>query len=225
MPFQIYELSDDFLLRIGTRCHYKSYCSKDSILCEHVEVLGNAQVYCTTVGRFTKIVQARLSSTDIGAFCSIADGCKIGGGGLHPLDQVSTHKAFYCSNENFKGLGRFTDHNLFDDAVRRVNIGNDVWIGQNCQILQGLTIGTGAIVAAGAVVTKDVEPYAIVGGVPARLLRYRHGEELRAALLKSEWWNWPAKKIMRISNIFNANAPLTVEKWENFIKTIDKKHM
>jgi|CXWL01.1.fsa_nt_gi acetyltransferase-like isoleucine patch superfamily enzyme len=213
----------NILSRRGIRCHYKAYCSKDSVLGDYIELLGNALVWNSTVKRFTKIVQSKLVSVDVGAFCSIAEGCKIGGAGRHPIDQVSTHKAFYCPNENFEGLGRFTEHKLFDDSVRRVNIGNDVWIGQHCLILEGVTIGTGAIIAAGAVVTKDVDPYAIVGGIPAKFIRYRHDEELREALLKSEWWSWPIKNIMQISSIFNANEPLTVEKWDKFFKSLSKE--
>ena len=74
-------------------------------------------------------------------------------------------------------------------------IGNDVWIGAHAQIKSGITIGTGSIVAAGAVVTKDVPPYAIVGGVPAKIIRYRFPEETVEKLLKSEWWKLSDKEI------------------------------
>ena len=211
-----------FYLKSGTRCHYKSYCSKDSVLGNHIELLGKTLLWNSTVKQFTKIVQSKLVSVDVGAFCSIAADCKIGGAGRHPLDQVSTHKAFYCSNEKFLGQGRFTNDNLFDDSTLRVTIGNDVWIGQNCLVFEGVNIGTGAVIAAGAVVTKDVEPYSIVGGVPAKFIRYRHDIELQAALLESEWWDWPIKKIMQISLTFNTNEPLTLEKWNLFLMTLQK---
>ena len=76
-------------------------------------------------------------------------------------------------------------------------IGNDVWLGRDSLIFDGITIGDGAIIAARAVVTKDVHPYAIVGGVPAREIRRRFTDEQVDALLEIAWWNWPEEKIIR----------------------------
>lgn len=188
---------------------------------QYVELRGNTRVWSSSVGRYTEITQSILINADVGSFCSIAEGCRIGGGGRHPLDQVSTHKAFYSPRKTIKEMEVFTDCTLYDDGLRRVCIQNDVWLGQNCLIFEGVSIGTGAVVAAGAVVTKNIEPYAIVGGVPARLIRYRHNDQLRAALLKSEWWNWPFEKIMRLSSIFKTDEPLTLEKWQDFLLSLD----
>lgn len=82
----------------------------------------------------------------------------------------------------------------FDDSVSKTVIGNDVWIGANAIIPGGIDIGTGAIVAAGAVVVKSVPPYAIVGGNPAQIIRYRFSEVQIKFLLESEWWNWSLKE-------------------------------
>ena len=81
-------------------------------------------------------------------------------------------------------------------------IGNDVWIGYEAVILSGVTIGDGAIIGARAVVTKDVPPYTIAGGVPAKAIRKRFSDDTVSALLKSKWWDWPEEKIQRsISDI------------------------
>lgn len=77
----------------------------------------------------------------------------------------------------------------------RSEIGNDVWIGANVTLIEGKNIGDGAIIGAGAVVTHDVEPYAVAGGVPARVIRYRYPKEMIDAFLRIKWWDWPVEKI------------------------------
>src|SRR5690606_40549227 len=81
----------------------------------------------------------------------------------------------------------------------RVSVGSDVWIGAGSIVLDGISIGDGAIIAAGAVVNKDVPPYAIVGGVPARIIRYRFDEETRAALLEWRWWDLDNSKLQALA--------------------------
>lgn len=135
----------------------------------------------------------------IGRYCSIAQNVKIING-FHPTEKiVSTHPFFYSQSNcvDLEGMKtdifeelRFADkENKFD-----VIVGNDVWIGANAIILAGVKIGDGAIIAAGAVVTKDVEPYSIVGGVPAKEIRKRFSKEQIDFLLQFKWWdkdnNW-----------------------------------
>lgn len=125
-----------------------------------------------------------IANTAIGKFCSIGPGVR-SGLGVHPTHFVSTHPIFYSPK---KQAGRtFADKEYFKEN-RPVNIAHDVWIGANAIIADGITIGTGAIIGAGAVVTKDVAPYAIVGGVPARLIRYRFSPDEIDRLLASRWW-------------------------------------
>ena len=83
------------------------------------------------------------------------------------------------------------------DRKGEIIIGNDVWIGYEAVIMSGVTIGDGAIIGARSVVTKDIPPYTIVGGVPARQIRRRFSEETIAALLELKWWDWPREKIAR----------------------------
>lgn len=126
-----------------------------------------------------------IAHTSIGKFCSIGPGVRCGLG-VHPTDFVSTHPMFFSPKQQ---AGRtFADREYFQEN-RPVRLGHDVWIGANSIIVDGVSIGHGAIVAAGAVVTKDVEPYAIVGGVPAKLIRFRFSPDKIERLLASGWWD------------------------------------
>ncbi|RMJ03923.1 MULTISPECIES: CatB-related O-acetyltransferase [Gammaproteobacteria] len=128
----------------------------------------------------------RVNNAEIGKFCSIGPDVRIGLG-KHPIrDYVSTHPAFY-SKSNASGLS-FSNRDKFNES-EQVVIGNDVWIGQGAIVCDGVHIGDGACVAAGAVVAKNVEPYALVGGVPARFIRYRFDVDTIERLLKLRWWD------------------------------------
>jgi virginiamycin A acetyltransferase len=136
----------------------------------------------------------------IGAFCSIAEGVMITDKN-HPTQLVTTHPILFSREYGFVESERLAA--LTEGKNRRVEIGNDVWIGTKAIILPSVRIGDGAIVAAGAVVTKDVPDYAIVGGVPARIIRYRFDEATIAKLKATKWWEWPDEKIKSTINFFN----------------------
>ena len=131
----------------------------------------------------------------MGKFCSIACGAKF---------------LFTSANHTQKSLSTYPFPIFFDewdldveditsawDRKGDIIIGSDVWIGYEAVIMSGVTIGDGAIIGARSVVTKDIPPYTIVGGVPARQIRRRFSEETIAALLELKWWNWPREKIAR----------------------------
>lgn len=124
-----------------------------------------------------------IANTDIGSFCSIANGVVIGGG-MHPVDWVSTSPVFYEGRDSVKA--KFSKHER--NPVKKTLIGHDVWIGQNALIKQGVKIGTGAVIGMGSIVTKDVEPYSIMVGNPAKLMRKRFNADVIEGLLESEWW-------------------------------------
>lgn len=153
--------------------------------------------------------EASLSYVKVGRFCSIADSVSVCLGN-HPINYVSTHPAFYYNTESQIGWSYYQGEPLFKDIYRhpigenyyQIVIGNDVWIGSHALLMGGVRIGDGAIIAAGAVVTKDVEPYAIVGGVPAKLIKKRFSDSIINSLLKIGWWDKSYSEIERNKNLF-----------------------
>lgn len=146
----------------------------------------------STIAKYTYIAPgANVVCADIGAFCSIAKGVDIGLA-THPVDFISTSPLFYSRSNATKFS--WSDDN-YTNEFKGVHIGNDVWIGLDAKIMGGLTIGDGAIVAAGAIVTKNVPPYAIVAGVPAQIVRYRFPQEIINQLLLIKWWKFEDVKL------------------------------
>lgn len=131
--------------------------------------------------------------TQIGKFCSVAANVRINAL-EHPMERVTTHKLSYRPNEYFRFLGVDQDFRERRRA-KRVVIGNDVWIGHGAVVLPGVSIGDGAVIGANAVVSRDVAPYTIAAGVPARPLRERFPREIASRLAALAWWDWPAEKL------------------------------
>jgi acetyltransferase-like isoleucine patch superfamily enzyme len=127
----------------------------------------------------------------IGRYCSIADGVEILLGGNHRTDFVTTYPFGAMTGIWPEAAGRDDFHATNGD----VTIGHDVWLGSQCMILSGVTIGTGAVIAARAVVTRDVPPYAIVGGNPARVIRMRFDAGTVERLVACRWWDLPRERI------------------------------
>ncbi|HWA73958.1 MAG TPA: CatB-related O-acetyltransferase [Polyangiaceae bacterium] len=130
----------------------------------------------------------------IGKYCSIAGGVTILLGGNHRPDWVTTYP-FTAVLDTWPEAKGIAGHPSTRGDVR---IGNDVWLGQHSTILSGVTIGDGAVVATCSVVTRDVPPYAIVGGNPAQLIKYRFSEAVIASLLEIKWWDWPESYVRSV---------------------------
>ena len=159
----------------------------------NVHVLAKSTINNSHIKQYTYIGKnCIIQNTAIGSFCSIANDVLIGLG-KHPIDAFSTSTIFYRTNNTFsiqlvKSNSPFKEYEFID-------IGNDVWIGARSVILDGVKIGNGAVIAANSVVTKDVPPYAVVGGSPAKIIKYRFSEEKINKLLLLKWWEWPLEKI------------------------------
>ena len=156
---------------------------------------------------------------DVGKFCSIASGVKVVQG-FHPTTEfVSTHPAFYSSQHSssctFSNTQKFNEFKYADNEKKiPVIIENDVWICENAIILAGVKIGNGAIVAAGAIVTKDVEPFSIVAGCPAKEIKRRFNENQIKFLRNFKWWDKDVDWIKENYEDFD-NIEDFIEKYDN----------
>ena len=166
---------------------------RDSQLDPTVAIWDNCIISNSTIGRYTYVSDhSRISHTRIGSFCSIGTLCQIGGAS-HPMEFVSTSPLFYKGRNAF---GRHIANNEFIE-YENTKIGNDVWIGYEAVIMPGVRIGDGAIVGTRAVVTKDIPPYTIVGGVPAKPIRKRFDDATVEKLKAMCWWDWDEDRIKR----------------------------
>jgi len=163
------------------------------------KVCSGSQIVSSTIGKHTDIgYDCTIINTEIGAFCSFGANIIIGGAS-HTVDWVSTSPVF---NENKDHLPQKFSYHKFDLSNKTI-IGSDVWIGNNVLIKADIKVGHGAIIGMGSVVTKDVPPYEIWAGNPAKLIRKRFDELTISELLKMKWWNWDDKTIKENSFCFN----------------------
>ena len=192
------------LAKVGIRIHHRDILDADCVIdLESPLRIADAQVAGTRfspgiakIGCHTYIRSGVkiFSLKTIGRFCSIARNAAICPPN-HDFDCISNHP-FLKNPKFYRGLDKAPPSHL--KPKPDVVIGNDVWIGLNAIILPGVTIGDGAVVAAGAIVTHDVAPYSIVGGSPARHIRFRFPAELIAAFQELQWWNYSPYDLVKL---------------------------
>ncbi|GHF64937.1 hypothetical protein HNQ07_004656 [Deinococcus metalli] len=146
----------------------------------------------------------------VGKFCSVAAGVRLNPGN-HPLERPTAHHLTYRAADY--GLGEDDEAFFERRRARPVTLGHDVWIGHGVTVLSGVTVGTGAAVGAGAVVTRDVAPYTVVAGVPARFLRRRFDEPTADRLLASAWWDWTHEQLRERLDDLRGNVHTFVERY------------
>lgn len=196
-----------------------AYIDQSCILEGRSRFANRTKLFHCKVGKATYFnTGTELHHIKIGRYCSIGSNVKAITG-RHPTFQfVSTHPAFFSTSKQagftYVEKNKFEEYLYVKDCYS-VEIGNDVWIGSDARIMGGIHVGDGAIIAAGALVTKDVPPYAIVGGVPARVIKYRFDDNQVKKLLNIRWWDEDEEWIRKHSGYF--------EDIEKFLTEIERE--
>ncbi|MER3482328.1 MAG: chloramphenicol acetyltransferase [Meiothermus sp.] len=185
---------------------------RESQLGSWTQVAEGAQLVESRLGDYSYVMEhVQAIYTTIGKFCSIASYVRLNPGN-HPLERPSSHHFTYRSaqyelGEDDLAFFRWRRENL-------VSIGHDVWIGHNATVLPGVRVGNGAAIGAGAIVTKEVEPYTVVAGVPAKPVRRRFSPHLAERLEALAWWDWPHERLRARLGDFRGNVEAFLEKYE-----------
>lgn len=185
-----------------SKISYGAMVDKKSVLHAFVKLFENVRIENSEIGKFTYIQTGSvIRNAVIGPYCSIAANVIVGPA-QHPMHFLSTSPVFYDPRQP---LPKFLNESvMYSEEVKFTRIGADVWIGEGVKILSPVIIGVGSIIAAGSVVTKDVLPYSIVGGVPAKFIKHRFdSQDLIDKLVQSEWWNLTEDELQRNSQYFS----------------------
>ncbi|TDE39058.1 DapH/DapD/GlmU-related protein [Antarcticimicrobium sediminis] len=180
----------------------------------YCELGRGSRVQNSTFGDYSYTDRASdIANATIGKFANIASYTRIGPTD-HPLDTASLHHFLYRSSDYWDDVA--LDPEFFEHrASRRALIGHDTWLGHNCIIKPEVTVGDGAVVASGAVVTRDVAPYTIVAGMPAKPMRLRQPPEIAARLIALGWWDWDHARLRAALPDFRSlSAEAFLEKYE-----------
>lgn len=174
----------------------------DSSFGKYVQIASNNNIQDSSIDDYSYTSEnCQIIYSNIGKFVNIASYVRLNPG-QHPMDRVSQHHMLY-RREMF-GFGE-DDLDFFDwRREKKISVGNDVWIGHNVTIMGGVTIGNGAVIGSGSIVTKDIAPYAIAVGNPAKVIKYRFDKNSINSLEKIAWWDWSHETIKERINDFNS---------------------
>lgn len=201
--YSIYLRKNKVTVKSKVNLNYNTSFGGNNIINKKTNIINSSIGFASYIGE-----DCFLPNSQIGKYCSIASNVKL----LpytHPTHNfVSTHPCFYStlkqSGFTFVKIQKFKEILYFNSKEKLfIKIGNDVWIGNDVKLIGGIEIGDGAIIAAGAFVTKNVQPYEIVGGLPAKTIRFRFSQEQILELLNVKWWDLPFEIIRKNSEIFD----------------------
>lgn len=184
-----------------------SIWDKNSVIALKTYLALGVRITNSSIGEYTRIRHfCTIHFCKIGKYSAIGKNVKLGVA-QHPLNLISTNVIFYQKN---KIHNKWVKPITFE-AYQPISIGNDVWIGEGAMVMGGVTIGNGSVVASRSVVTKDVPPYSIVGGVPAKVIKFRFDKEIIAILESSKWWDFSDEEIDKIIKVFTISNPTKKE--------------
>lgn len=186
----------------------------DSVLGRYTEVGADSRLVDVQLGDYSYCDRScDFANTTIGRFSNIASFVRLGATD-HPLDGASLHHFLYRSAKYWPDAEDDADW-FAARRSRRTTIGHDTWIGHGAQVKPDVSVGNGAVIASGAIVTKDVPPYAIVAGVPARVIRFRQPPEVAERLERLAWWDWDHATLReRLDDFRSLSAVAFLERYE-----------
>ena len=186
---------------------------QDANISKNTIIGSKVKFYRSSLGKFSYVQNnSFICDCKIGKYTSISTGCYIGGA-AHPLEWGATSIHFYCTGQNEEGRKKYFYKKYFDPFKQTI-IGNDVWIGANVMIKAGVTISDGAVIGMGSVVTKDVGPYEIWAGNPAKFIRKRFDDKTCERLYNSKWWDLNEESLKLID--------VHISDTEKFLEEIEK---
>lgn len=180
----------------------------------YVEIGANSRIANSGFGDYSYCDRTcDIANTEVGKFANIASFTRIGATD-HPMDKASLHHFHYRSASYWDDVTDDADW-FAHRATRRARLGHDTWVGHSAMIKPEVTVGHGAVVAAGAIVTKDVPPYMIVAGIPAAPIRTRYPQKTAARMMELAWWDWSHDKLRSALDDFRSlDAQAFLEKYE-----------
>lgn len=185
---------------------FNAIWDKSSKFTDFTHLKRGCRLINSSIGKYSRVgINCKVVNTTMGNYSVLSANCQAGVG-QHPTNYLTYHSIFYKKGN----WGWHDDWVKYPEGFQEnkpITIGNNVWVGTRVIILDGVTIGDNSIVASGAIVTKDVPPYSIVGGIPAKVIKTLFDEDMRKRLDEIQWWNLPDEEITRCIDLFHIPNP------------------